>query len=704
MTTGVLATPPILAFTLNNGQLAAGGSILTQVGGVNAATYQDSGRTTPLPNPIPLNSRGEVSNAAGASCQLFLTPNQVYTFTLFDASGNQIWVANYVNGVQITQSGIGQLLYPQTAAEIAASVTPVNYAYAPVPENVQRFGADATGVADSTNAIQTTINALASNTIPGGWVIFPGDANSSYKISNTISVPKRASGDNFNDCYKITGSGRFGARVAASTGLANAAMFDSSGTSLATLSYYREFKDLYLAGNAIAQSGIKLDFNQHFRVDNVWINGLKNGSGTAAGITVNGAIDSIFLGLKVHNGDGFGLYAPNGSSNFFNANLVSGCSFLFCGQDGMYLSGGMSGCAIIGNNFEQCGQGSGTPGYGLRLAGYSNTSGFLGGNYFEGNFLGDLLIGDNTLAGAVVVEGNYFNGYTAGVLSSTYTPVTLKQAIGTIIRGNVINVTAQSATGFVFLNANAGGSCFGCIVEDNLVNGVPNLNPNQIYNLPQSWVNNGNACRDSQYVYLVEGNLEKRRWPYNGFTFTLAGSSSAVRSPTSLYGAPSIDLVYNGGTCTIQKTYNIGKEFRNKFITIALPILSNAAIGFTWTATPNGTSPQTSSIGENPGSGVQKISYGLVFAPSDATSIVVQIVLNANAQYTIGHPCLYVGAEPWYDSSGDEQWYATAVPSAGTWNTGDVVWNSAPSIGNPFYWVCSAAGAPGTWKNGPNSP
>lgn len=97
MTTPVsLSNPPILQFFNNLGQPNAGGYILTQVGGVNYATYQDSVGTTPLPNPIPLNSRGEISNAAGASCQLFLQTGVAYTFTLYDPLGNIINVSNYV--------------------------------------------------------------------------------------------------------------------------------------------------------------------------------------------------------------------------------------------------------------------------------------------------------------------------------------------------------------------------------------------------------------------------------------------------------------------------------------------------------------------------------------------------------------------------------------------------------------------------------
>jgi hypothetical protein len=96
MTIVALSPAPILQFFNNLGQPNSGGSILTQVGGINTATYQDPAGATPLPNPIPLNSRGEVSNAGGATCQLFLTPGITYTFTLFDANGNQLNQAIYV--------------------------------------------------------------------------------------------------------------------------------------------------------------------------------------------------------------------------------------------------------------------------------------------------------------------------------------------------------------------------------------------------------------------------------------------------------------------------------------------------------------------------------------------------------------------------------------------------------------------------------
>ena len=98
MTIGVLCPTPILQFFGNDGKPLVGGKLLLQVGGVNTAGYSDVGLTTALPNPIILNSRGEVATSAGASAQLFLASATTYTLTLSDANSNQLWQATTVAG------------------------------------------------------------------------------------------------------------------------------------------------------------------------------------------------------------------------------------------------------------------------------------------------------------------------------------------------------------------------------------------------------------------------------------------------------------------------------------------------------------------------------------------------------------------------------------------------------------------------------
>lgn len=95
------------------------------------------------------------------------------------------------------QTQIGNLLYPQTQAEIFANVTPTNTIYP--PGNALRFAVDPTGTVDSTVAIQNWIDATwamyhyqdAQGLWNGGGgaapvlVLPPGK----YMVSNTMYLP-----------------------------------------------------------------------------------------------------------------------------------------------------------------------------------------------------------------------------------------------------------------------------------------------------------------------------------------------------------------------------------------------------------------------------------------------------------------------------------------------------------------------------------
>lgn len=41
--------------------------------------------------------------------------------------------------------------------------------------------------------------------------------------------------------------------------------------------------------------------------------------------------------------------------------------------------------------------------------------------------------------------------------------------------------------------------------------------------------------------------------------------------------------------------------------------------------------------------------------------------------------------------------FATAPPGAGTYEVGDITWNTTPTAGKPIGWTCLTAGSPGTW-------
>lgn len=100
----------------------------------------------------------------------------------FNASTGAPELVSGFSTTAITQGNVGAALYPQTAAEIAAGVTPTNYAYAPRPWiDAARFNATFDGTTDDTIAIN---NAIASANGKGD-IFLAGVA----KVTSQITVP-----------------------------------------------------------------------------------------------------------------------------------------------------------------------------------------------------------------------------------------------------------------------------------------------------------------------------------------------------------------------------------------------------------------------------------------------------------------------------------------------------------------------------------
>jgi hypothetical protein len=150
-----LAPLPYFRSWDNNGNPLVGGLLYTYVAGTSTpqATYTDSTQSTPNTNPVVLNFRGEAS--------VWLNTALTYKLVLTDSVGHQIWSQDQIAGGYLpTAQSVGMLLYPQTAAEIAAGVTPVNYFWPPL--TVDRYGTNTVpGTTDMGPAISAAI-AVAS--------------------------------------------------------------------------------------------------------------------------------------------------------------------------------------------------------------------------------------------------------------------------------------------------------------------------------------------------------------------------------------------------------------------------------------------------------------------------------------------------------------------------------------------------------------
>jgi hypothetical protein len=123
-------------------------------------TYTTSALNVAHPNPV-------VADAAGVLPPIYLDPTLQYKLTLKTAADTLIYTVDPVNDqvlsaaiitALLTQSIIGGLLYPVTAEETAALVTPTNYAYPPL--DVRRYGAVGDNSTDCTTALQNWLKVL----------------------------------------------------------------------------------------------------------------------------------------------------------------------------------------------------------------------------------------------------------------------------------------------------------------------------------------------------------------------------------------------------------------------------------------------------------------------------------------------------------------------------------------------------------------
>jgi hypothetical protein len=136
-------------------------------------TYQDSARTTPHANPV-------VADSAGVLPVIYFDPSRNYKLTLKTASDVDLYTADPVNDVILSQTVIGGYLYPTLAAETAAGLTVVNN-YREYGD-LRRYGADPTGAVNATSIIQNALNM--------GGRIWCGE-ETTYKVDGALLLDIR---------------------------------------------------------------------------------------------------------------------------------------------------------------------------------------------------------------------------------------------------------------------------------------------------------------------------------------------------------------------------------------------------------------------------------------------------------------------------------------------------------------------------------
>jgi hypothetical protein len=191
--TGVLFDSPIAQPLSTVGQVQASAYLIFYLTGTTtpANVYADGLLTTPLSQTPGAPQPSCTANSAGQFNAIYLNPATIYRVQLFNSSGSKLFdIDPYVAGATVTQSQVGQALWPTTAAETAATVTPTNFNF---PElTLERYGGGVSASA-TTNAAALT-SALAVITQKNGGTIVcpaPGAPNGTYSFgANSFTLPE----------------------------------------------------------------------------------------------------------------------------------------------------------------------------------------------------------------------------------------------------------------------------------------------------------------------------------------------------------------------------------------------------------------------------------------------------------------------------------------------------------------------------------
>lgn len=396
-----LSPLPIQKFFDNNGIPLVGGLLFTYVAGTTTkiATYTDSSGGTPNTNPVVLDYRGEAN--------VWLDNTKTYKFVLSpstdtDPPTHAIWTEDNLTApiglVDLTQQVVGKILYPQTAAESSAGVTPVNYYITShdIDGKVRllRYATNTTpGITDMYAGLSACLSVVASSENSSGYIELPaGDIYFSQTLAISLTP--------FDQQLKIVGCGRGVTRLIYSgsgsaitwpttimlsmTGFTLDLSAAGSSSKALVGSPWRSFiEDIRLLGPGSATSTIGWDMEGgsgtfdmksrdiYITLFGTGIKAIGSISGNTAitnflicgayvsGNNINyyfdGLTDAAFVGCQSESSVGYGVYLKN-TTNF---NWLGG-AIEASGTYGIYFDTGVSGVFV-------------------RVGFYNNTSGDLGG-------------------------------------------------------------------------------------------------------------------------------------------------------------------------------------------------------------------------------------------------------------------------------------------------------------------------------------
>lgn len=578
------------------------------------------------------------------------------------------------------------------------SLTKVSYSMiAGATANIIDFGADATGVADSTAAFQAAVDSGAKSIF-----IPPG----TFKITAPINIPTNQG----SAAVHIFGAGK------------QQSILQATGT----------FKTIINIGDNVDQT-------IRGRYENFCVSG--------TGATVQHGI----YGARVEEHTFFGIWAKGFtvaaiSTGFGYVNKFIDCECSYNTGNGLELNidlglgGGNNACWIAGCLlFSNDGWGlKATGGYGVWVEGCTIEFNKVGGIFFRGisGFSISSYFEANATVGYRPTDPDY-QIKSDIVLSGSASDLSLSDAFpcnGGVIEGcNLMDGTA-GRTSFVYNGGANNIVVKGC--------NSTNVNSTPLYAETYESQYKGNTVsieNCGSFTKLIS-QLRPASSVNNtkATTITVDGPSATSGFQTLTYSDQNFaeqdfnvwSLIASGSTTSFQRNTNSAISFGNKPV---WEIASSAAgssdnYGFTvpaasfaeyigklvwygvWVYADDANAyavpfcnQQSFNNNPTPLGSWQFVAVTFLWPASGDIICGVFKAGSSTGSVQIAAPMLCPVGLNVQEALGtiennDRDWYGPAAPLTGTWSRGDVVWNSIPSAGGAPGFMCVASGTPGTWK------
>ena len=270
--------------------------------------------------------------------------------------------------------------YARTAAEIAAGVTPTNYAY--LPGNVLRYGADPTGVTSSATAFNSAISVFGTN---GGTLYLP---LGNFLLDAPVAVPENLiiQGAGWGTQISLTSAAAGAFTFAPTTGTANTAAIT--------------IKNLWISGTSSATYGIWLQNCAIVRISGVQFTGFTDASSNCVYCAQN-VFETIIRDCYFPSLSGVGINLVGASSAPCNNNQIISCT-MSAGANtciGIVVGSGCENTLITGCDLEGAGIGN----VGINCSGSIGTT--IIANYIE-SWAGTAIAANSGVATGLTITGN----------------------------------------------------------------------------------------------------------------------------------------------------------------------------------------------------------------------------------------------------------------------------------------------------------